>query len=93
MSQSAAIPTSSHKPRAVAILLSLYVAVYFGWTWPWGVLFIAMTIASIHARETNLVDAVRRDENPLLFWWISATWLALSLALIAYDIAPLVLRD
>ena len=38
---------------------------------------------------TFLVEPIRRDENPWLFWIITTMWLGLSLALIGIELAEL----
>lgn len=80
---------SRFRLRAVATLIALYVAIWFGWLWPWGLLFLAITIPTIRAGETELIDRVERTKNPVLFWLIVATWLVVSIWLIAADVAQL----
>jgi len=75
-----------YKLRAVAALVVLCVGTAMGWSWPWGVLFISMTLPTIRLGQTQLVETVTRTRNPVLFWSITATWLALSAALIGYDL-------
>lgn len=73
------------KWKTVLGLLILYVAVLFEQTWVWGALFIFWTALGLRAGETFFVETVRRRDNPILYWLIIATWIGLSLYLIATD--------
>ena len=75
-----------YKLRAVAALVALYVTTALGWAWPWGLLFLATTGATLRLGETTLIDDVSRRDNPAVFWAITVTWVSMSLALIAYDL-------
>ena len=75
-----------YKLRAIAALAVLYVTTLLGWSWPWGVLFLSITISTIQLGQTQLVDVVSRGENPVVFWMITGTWILVSLALIGYDL-------
>ena len=55
------------------------------WQWVWGILFIMRTLPALCSGRTVLVETVDRDEPPVLFWFIIATWIALSLFLIVAD--------
>jgi hypothetical protein len=70
-----------------AMLVLIYVAIFFGWMWPWGALFLWSTVAGIRAGYTELIDPIYNAENPVVFWMVSATWVLVSIALIAWDIA------
>ena len=75
------------KLRAIAALGGLYITTGLGWTWPWGVLFLLLTWPSVRSGAVELVDFVRRDENPVVFWAIVTTWLLMSASLVAMDVA------
>ena len=75
-----------YKLRAVAALAALYVGTFIGWSWPWGLLFLSMTLSTIRMGQTQLVDSISRQENPAVFWMVTGTWLLLSGALIGWDL-------
>ena len=75
-----------HQLRAVAALAALWGATWLGWSWPWGVLVLWMTVATIRLGRTELVDVVSRRESPALFWTITGSWLFFSAALIGWDV-------
>ena len=77
-----------HKLRAIAAWFGLGVGTLLGWSWPWGLLFLAATIGGVRAGQTELVEPVRRDENPAVFWLVSGSWVLLSLALVGLDLYP-----
>ena len=83
----AAAPAAPWKPRAMLGLAALWLATALGWTWPWGVLFLALTWNAVRLGETTLVEPVSLRTNPVLFHGITATWVLLSLSLIAWDLA------
>ena len=72
----------------VAALAVLLAATYLDWHWVWGLFFIYWTITAIVTRQTFIVQTVRRDENPILFWVVCVAWLALAALVILYDLFP-----
>ena len=75
-------------PTVVALAV-LLVATWFGWYWVWGVFFLYWAVAAVVMGQAFVVQTVRRDENPALFWVICATWLALAVLTILYDLIQL----
>ena len=73
------------KWRTLVALAIIYLAVVMNWQWVWGVLFIMWTAPALYSGRTVLVETVERDESPVLFWFIIATWMVLSLYLIVAD--------
>lgn len=74
------------KWRTLVALAIIYLAVVMNWQWVWGLLFIMWTVPTLYSGRTTLVETVDRDDSPVLFWIIIATWLALSLYLIVADL-------
>ena len=72
----------------VAALMVLLGATYLDWHWVWGLFFIYWTVTAVVTRQTFVVQTVRRDENPVLFWLICVAWLILAVLVIAYDVFP-----
>ncbi len=77
-------PTS--KPRTLVALSALWLSTLLGWSWPWGVLFLWMTVESLRRGETSLVESITRAENPVVFSLTVATWFSLSVAMIVWDV-------
>ena len=72
-------------PTIIALIV-LLVATVLNWYWIWGLFFLYWAIAAIVMRQAFVVQTVRRDENPVLFWFICVTWLVLALVSILYDL-------
>ena len=76
-----------HLPwKPILALALIYVGILFDWNWTWGVLFLLWTLPSFYSGRTFLVDEVEREPNPILFWFIVATWTWLSAYLILVDV-------
>ena len=73
-------------PTVVALVV-LLAATAVGWYWVWGVFFLYWGIAAIVMRQAFVVQTVRQDEKPVLFWFICATWIILSVVTILADLA------
>ncbi|WP_026970900.1 VOC family protein [Aliagarivorans marinus] len=75
-------PTTPHKPsikwRSMIGLIGIAVAILLDANWVWGLFFLFWVIPDIKYAETHFMERVRRQENPLLYWLIIATWLGLS---------------
>ncbi len=74
------------KWRTLVALAIIYLAVVMNWQWVWGLLFLMWTVPALYSGRTTLVETVDRDDSPILFWVIIATWLVLSLYLIVADL-------
>ncbi len=77
--------TNSKLPTILALAVLLGATV-MGWYWVWGLFFLYWAIAGIVARQAFVVQIVYRDENPVLFWFISISWIILSIAAILFDL-------
>ena len=77
------------KWRTIVALAIVYAAVVFGWSWVWGLLFIMWTIPALYSGQTQLVEPITRDENPISYWLIIITWIGLSIFMIVGDLLPL----
>ena len=73
------------KWKTVLALIVVYLAVFMGWNWVWGVLFIMWTIPALYSGQTHLVEEINRDEDPVFFWLIVGTWITMSVFLIVID--------
>lgn len=79
-------------PTIVAMVL-LLAATAAGWYWVWGVFFLYWAVYGILMGQAFVVQAVVRQEHPVLFWFISITWVALAALTIVYDISPQVIPE
>lgn len=83
-------PTSeagSKWPTGVGLLV-LVVATYFDWNWVWGVLYFYWGALSLRTGEAFLVQTVWREDNPGLFWSVSAMWVILAVLVVMIDLFP-----
>jgi len=66
------------KWRAVLGLIIVAVAVLTEASWIWAVLFLIWVVPDIRRGSTHFLEYVERRKNPVVYWLIIATWLALS---------------
>ncbi|MGI9607047.1 MAG: hypothetical protein ACR2P0_12995 [Acidimicrobiales bacterium] len=52
--------------------------------WVWGFLFTVWAILGIASGETFLLTRLHRDHQPILFWLVSLTWLAIGILWVIY---------
>ena len=79
---------SQSKLPTVVALAVLLIATWMDWQWVWGVFFLYWAVLGIVTRQAFVVGTVEQDENPVLFWLISVTWLVLAALSIFYDLFP-----
>ena len=60
------------------LLIYLTVILYPGYQWLWGVLFLYWVIPDLFTGSTYFIEPIHRNVNPVLYWLIVLTWLALS---------------
>jgi len=77
------MPQSAVKWRAILGLGIVLLSVVFDAMWIWGILFLIWIVPDIKSGSTHFLEHVERRENPVIFWLIVGTWLALSLYLFA----------
>lgn len=70
---------------ALAVLLATTLA---GWYWVWGIFFLYWAVSGIVTGHAFVVQTVNRDENPVIFWLVSITWLVLAGLTLFYDFFP-----
>lgn len=49
------------------------------------IVFLIWSIQGIRTRTTNLLDQIHQNENPILFWIITITWILLAMLSLAYS--------
>ncbi|MEM9251078.1 MAG: VOC family protein [Planctomycetota bacterium] len=75
---------SSIKWRAIGGLVLAACAIAFDATWLWGVMFLLWVLPDLWRGSTYFFEQVDRRRNPVLFWVIVVTWIALSAAVLFY---------
>ncbi|NEO87206.1 MAG: hypothetical protein F6J87_23545 [Spirulina sp. SIO3F2] len=75
-------PTHKTKWRTIIGLILMYIAVLLNWYWFWGLLSLYLVLPSLYFGVTYFVEPIARQENPILFWIISITWIAFSIVLL-----------
>ena len=73
----------------VAVMAVLLAATALDWYWVWGLFFLYWAVAGIALRQAFVVQVVLRDEHPVLFWFITITWLLLAVLTLYDAIVPL----
>lgn len=76
------------KWKAILGLIAVWVAIYFGQSWIWGVIFIIWVIPEIRFGVANFIEDVERRKNPVIYWSIVVSWILMSLLLILPAISP-----
>ncbi|MDA4847981.1 hypothetical protein [Hoeflea poritis] len=66
----------AYKPFTVLAIIVLAVATAMGWIWMWGLLYMYWAVMGPLTGSAFVVESVDRDDNPVLFWIISAAWFA-----------------
>jgi len=69
---------SRFKIRTFLLLIVVYLAIIFGWTWVWGVLFFIWVIPNLISGTTHVVEPIDRREHPIWYWLIVGSWLWMS---------------
>lgn len=63
----------------IVVIVILLTALYMRWQWIWGVFFLFWTFEGIRNKESYIVQPIRRDEDPIVYWILIATWFLLSI--------------
>ena len=71
-------PSKALKWRSLLGLIAIYWIVIFDQNWGWGVLFLFWVIPDLKRGVTYFIEPLSRRSNPLLYWMVVLTWLALS---------------
>ena len=74
--------------RTILGLALVYLAVLLSWDWIWGILFLFWVIPDLITGVTHFISAVSRERSPLLYWAIMATWMLMSVYMIAEPLLP-----
>ena len=75
--------------KALAGLVAVWIAVVLEIDAFWGVLFLLWTWPAIRTGRADFIEPVFRESQPLLYWGLATTWVALSLWMILASLATL----
>ena len=75
------IATPTTKWRAISGLAVVAAAILIEVNWIWGLLFLLWVIPDIRRGSTHFLEHVERRKNPVVYWLIISTWVALSVYL------------
>lgn len=65
-------------------LAALWVLTFSGQYWMWSVLFLGWAAYDIVTGESSFIQRVTRRGDPVTYWLIVASWVALSLLWLLY---------
>lgn len=71
------------KWRTIFGLILVWVATILNWQWIWGVVFLIWIIPDFYTGVTYFIEPISKKDNPLLYWLIMISWVALSILTIA----------
>lgn len=71
------------KWRTILGLILVWVATILNWEWIWGMLFLIWIIPDFFTGVTYFIEPITKKDNPLLYWLIMISWVALSVLSIA----------
>lgn len=77
--------TGNFKWKALAGLTGVYLVVLLEQHWAWGIIFLLWILPDIKRGETYFFQAINHRNNPILFWAIAVTWIALSVLMFFYS--------
>lgn len=80
--------TGSTKWKTIIALILIYVAIIFNQYWIWAGLFMVWIFPGLLINEVYLVETIKREEQPLLFYWVTLTWIGFALYSIFLSFAP-----
>lgn len=66
------------KWRTITALILIYIAVFMGWEWMWGILFLYWVIPDVFSGITYFVEPIYKKETPNLYWVIVLSWVGMA---------------
>ena len=70
------------KWRSILGLISIYLIILTGQNWIWGVFFLIWVLPDLKRGITYFIEPVNRRKEPVLYWAIVFTWLALAVLML-----------
>ena len=77
---------SAARGAAIATLIIVYVAFIFELDVLWGLLFVFWSGLNVVQKHTWMTEPILRDETPVLYWIVVATWFLLGITIILYPL-------
>ncbi len=77
------LKTSNIKWMAILGLVLVNVGMFFDLKWLFGVLYVTWSIQDIQSGYSSILEAVSRNENPILYWMTVMVWLLSGLYVLA----------
>lgn len=72
-------------PTIIAIVV-LTIATVMTWYWVWGLLFLYWAVGGVRIGEAFIIETIHREDNPVLFWAITAAWSGFGLWYVITDL-------
>lgn len=67
------------KWKTLIALAMVYISIIFNQMWLIGLLFIFWTIQAIKDEKSFIIEEIRKENNPILYWIIVLTWALVAL--------------
>ena len=67
------------KNRSAIVLVLIYISLLVQTYWFFGVLLLLWLVQDFFRKETYIMNVIRRDDSPILYWLTLITWLILGL--------------
>ena len=62
------------KWKTLIALAMVYISIIFNQMWLIGLLFVFWTIQALKDRKAFIIEEIRKENNPILYWIIVITW-------------------
>ncbi len=85
-------PDAASRPASAPINVAVVLAIWAGsllpfLTWIWGALMAAAAVVVAVRGEVGLVGSIRRDTQPMLFWFVTLSWFAIGVVWAGVELA------
>ena len=71
-----------NKWRTIVGVALLYLAFFLNWNWVWSLMIFYWMLPGLFTGTSYFVEAVSRKENPVVFWAMTLSWLAVAVYLL-----------
>jgi len=62
------------KWKTLIALTMVYISIIFNQMWIIGLLFIFWTMQALRDKRAFIIEEIRKENNPILYWIIVITW-------------------
>ncbi len=77
-----------NKWPTLVVMAALLIATIAEWYWVWGLLFLYWTLTAFVTGQAFVIQTIRQDEHPFIFWFVGITWVVLAVLVVLYDFFP-----